>query len=59
MVPAREPMALAGKLRVLMEDEGLRARMGRAGRPRVEAFFGVEKNVERTVRVYEEVLRSR
>ena len=59
VVPARDPMALAGKLRVLMEDEGLRARMGRAARLRAEAFFGIEKNVERTVRIYEEVLRSR
>ena len=59
VVPARDPMALAGKLRILMEDEGLRARMGRAGRIRVEECFGVEKNLEQTMRVYAEVLRNR
>jgi glycosyltransferase involved in cell wall biosynthesis len=58
VVPARDPMALAGKLRVLMEDEGLRIRMGRAGRIRAEECFGVEKNLEQTMRVYAEVLRS-
>ena len=58
VVPAQEPIELARKVRILMEDEGLRVRMGRAGRSRAEACFGIEKNVEQTLQVYAEVLRN-
>ncbi|MCD6288467.1 MAG: glycosyltransferase, partial [Candidatus Hydrogenedentes bacterium] len=38
-VPPADPAALAVKLRVLLDDPSLRARMGRAGRARVEKQF--------------------
>jgi glycosyltransferase involved in cell wall biosynthesis len=57
VVPVRAPAALADRLRELIENEGLRARMGRTGRQRVEAHFGAAENAERIMGVYEEVLR--
>jgi glycosyltransferase involved in cell wall biosynthesis len=36
--PLRDPVALAGAVRRLLEDEGLRERMGRAGRARALEF---------------------
>jgi polysaccharide biosynthesis protein PelF len=59
VVPAQAPGELAEKLRFLLKDAGLRSAMGRAGRIRAENLFGIEKAVEQTVRVYEEVLRNR
>jgi len=50
---------LAEKIALLATREELRNQMGRAARIRAESFFGIEKNIELTVRVYEEVLRSR
>jgi glycosyltransferase involved in cell wall biosynthesis len=58
VVPAQAPDELAEKLRLLLKDAGLRSAMGRAGRIRAENLFGIEKAVEQTVRVYEEVLRN-
>jgi glycosyltransferase involved in cell wall biosynthesis len=58
IVPPEDSAALAEKIALLATREELRNQMGRAARIRAETFFGIEKNVERTVRVYEEVLRS-
>jgi glycosyltransferase involved in cell wall biosynthesis len=59
IVPPEDSAALADKIALLATREELRNQMGRAARIRAETFFGIEKNVERTVLVYEEVLRSR
>jgi glycosyltransferase involved in cell wall biosynthesis len=59
IVPPKDSAALAEKIALLATRKELRNQMGRAARIRAEAFFGIEKNVERTVRIYEEVLRSR
>jgi glycosyltransferase involved in cell wall biosynthesis len=59
VVPAQAPGELTEKLCLLLKDAGLRSAMGRAGRIRAENWFGIEKAVEQTVRVYEEVLRNR
>jgi len=56
VVPARDHRALADALARLIADPGLRARMGAAGRERVQREFTLEKMVERVMRVYEEVL---
>jgi len=57
VVPARDHRALADALARLIADPGLRARMGAAGRVRVQREFTLEKMVERVMRVYEEVLK--
>jgi glycosyltransferase involved in cell wall biosynthesis len=59
IVPPGDSAALAEKIALLATREEIRNQMGRAARIRAESFFGVEENVKRTVRVYEEVLRSR
>jgi glycosyltransferase involved in cell wall biosynthesis len=59
IVSPADSAALAKKIALLAACEELRKQMGSAARARAEAFFGIEKNVERTVRVYEEVLRGR
>jgi glycosyltransferase involved in cell wall biosynthesis len=41
LVPPRQPSQLADRVASLLGDEGLRTRMGRAGRARVEARFSL------------------
>lgn len=51
LVPPRDPDALASAILQLVRDDGLRKRMGAAGRARA-ALFSVEKMVEGVVGVY-------
>ena len=55
LVPPKDPRALADALRTLLADPTLRARMGAAGRQRVEQVFSVDQMVRRTVDVYQRV----
>jgi glycosyltransferase involved in cell wall biosynthesis len=55
---APEPAALAGVLGELLASPELRARLGRAGRARVEARFSLDRQVARMAEVYREALRS-
>jgi glycosyltransferase involved in cell wall biosynthesis len=48
--------SLADALRRLARDPVLRARLGRAGRVRAEREFGVERVVEATLNLYQELL---
>lgn len=56
LVPPRDAGALAEKLLLLIEDEKLRASMGRAGRQRVEERFSVRAMVAGYERYYENLL---
>lgn len=56
LVPRRDPAALATALRPLLEDAGLRERMGRAARRRAEDHFDQAACVARTIGVYREML---
>ncbi|MCB9134149.1 MAG: glycosyltransferase [Anaerolineales bacterium] len=56
VVPPENPEALGAALRRLLEDVELRKTMGAGGRARVLAEFTPEKLLERTQRVYREVL---
>lgn len=47
LVQPRDPVALSSALEALLHDEGLRLRMGRAGRLRVAEAFDAEVNVKR------------
>jgi glycosyltransferase involved in cell wall biosynthesis len=51
LVPPRDPAALAAAILRLARDEGLRHRLGAAGRERA-ALFSVEKMVEGVIGVY-------
>ncbi|MCD1143942.1 glycosyltransferase [Kocuria sp. LUK] len=56
LVPPRDPAGAATALRALLEDPQRAARMGRAGRERVERRFGWGRVAEQTERSYERAL---
>lgn len=58
VVPPRDPCALAGAIRSLLDDPVRRAAMGRAGRARIQAEFTTARMVARVQAVYEEVLAT-
>ena len=51
-----DPDALAGVLNQLLEDDALRAGLGKAARLRVEQEFTAERMITRTLDLYDEVL---
>jgi D-inositol-3-phosphate glycosyltransferase len=51
-VPPREPRAIAAALRELLADPALRARLGAAGRHRIEGRFTWERVASESVKVY-------
>jgi glycosyltransferase involved in cell wall biosynthesis len=56
LVPPADAAALAGAVRVLLDDPGLAARLGAAGRARAESTFSLGAHVDGVERVYDEVL---
>ena len=56
IVPPRDPSALAEAIRSLIKDEGLRAKMGQAGRERVMALFRQSLMVRRIEELYQSLL---
>ena len=56
LVPPGRREALAAALESLLEDAGLRVRMGQAGRAAYEARFRAERMIEKTAAVYDRVL---
>jgi glycosyltransferase involved in cell wall biosynthesis len=59
LVPAGDADALAAALLRLLEDPGLAALMGRAGRARLEEQFGIDRMVDETAALYRELLSRR
>jgi glycosyltransferase involved in cell wall biosynthesis len=57
LVPPRDPDALAGALRRLLDDAELRRRMGDAGYARVRDRFSADSMTGRVLAIYDEVLR--
>jgi len=57
LVDPHDESALAKAIATLLEDDGRRARMGDAGRARVEEKFSVERMVAGTLDAYERVTR--
>ena len=56
LVPVRDSEALAEKLRILIENKELRARMGKAAREKAEQEFALEKVVKKHLEIYDNVL---
>ena len=56
IVPPADSAALAERIYTLATDEKLRDKFGAAARKRVEELFTIEKNVEKTERIYAELL---
>jgi glycosyltransferase involved in cell wall biosynthesis len=59
LVPPRDSSALAKAIATLVRDPDLRRRMGQAGRERVLQHFSVERMVERTQNLYEQLLSAK
>lgn len=55
IVPVKDAMALADKMKVLIEDPALRSVMGRAAREKAEREFSIEGVVEKHLGIYEEI----
>lgn len=58
VVPPADVDALAGAMRTLLDDPATRARMGDAGRARVEQQFSIARLVDQTTNLYDAVARS-
>ena len=56
IVPPADSAALAERIFTLATDEKLRQKFGAAARKKVEEFFTIEKNVEKTEWIYAELL---
>jgi glycosyltransferase involved in cell wall biosynthesis len=56
LVPPGDPKALAEAIACLLQDIDLRQQMGQAGRGRVTQHFSIERMVERTQTLYEQLL---
>ncbi len=56
LVPVRDSEALAEKLRILIENKELRARMGKAAREKAEQEFALEKVIKKHLEIYDDVL---
>lgn len=59
VVPRRDPAALAAALTRLAADGDLRARMGAAGRDRVERLFRLDDQIDAWVRFYQDAITRR
>lgn len=59
VIPRGDARTLAARLRLLLSDSALRARMGAAGRHRYEEHFTAQRMFERTLQVYKGVLESK
>ncbi|ATY86365.1 glycosyltransferase family 1 protein [Kyrpidia spormannii] len=58
LVPRGDEVTLRDRLKRLITNPDLRTRMGQAGRRRYEQHFTLDKMLNRTWQVYEEVLRE-
>ena len=58
VVPPRSPAALAAAILKMAADEPLRRRLGEGAARRARDVFGLDRMVDRTVDVYEEVVRG-
>ena len=57
--PEGDADALAGALRQLLSDRGLRERLARAGRERVEQLYSWERVADQTYELFQQVLRTK
>jgi glycosyltransferase involved in cell wall biosynthesis len=59
LVPVKDSAALASKIKLLLDDPALAARLGARGRALAEERFDVEKVIERLRGFYEELLKRK
>lgn len=56
LVPVKDSEALAGKLRILIEDKDLRIKMGKTGREKAEREFSLDKVVQKHLEIYKSLI---
>lgn len=56
LVPAKDASALGDGLSLLLREEELCRRLGKAARRKAEAEFGIEENMRKLLGIYEKVL---
>ena len=59
LVPPRSPEALAGKIEELLNDPDMRERMGREGRQRIERDYGLDRMLDETAALYDQLIEER
>lgn len=59
LVPPRSPEKIAEKLKILIDDEDLRKKMGRESRRMAEKDYDIKNVVERHLELYDEVLKKK
>jgi len=57
LVPAKNSLALADKIEILIKDPKLRSSMGKKSREKAEKEFSIEDVVDKTLSIYSELLR--
>ena len=50
---------MAAKIEFLLNDPDLASRMGKAGKDRLQRHFSLDQLVEKSMRMYQEVLAAR
>lgn len=58
LVPSRDPAALAKAMTALLGDPAAAHRMGQRGRARITRCFAIDRMVEKTERLYTDLLRK-
>jgi len=58
LVPERDPSAAAAAIRRLIQDPGLRAQMGSAGKERVTRLFSLDQSADLLARILSEALSA-
>lgn len=58
LVPEKDPKSLADAIQRLLRDEGLRARLGKNGRCRVQKDFNIHKNVTQLANLFEKYVKA-
>ena len=58
VVPPRDATALADRIMILLDDAGLRARLGREGRALVESTYSIDRMLDRMEAVYRQLVRG-
>jgi glycosyltransferase involved in cell wall biosynthesis len=56
IVPPEDPITLAGKIQLLVQNSNLRSKMGIEARNRAEKHFSISENVNKIEGVYREIL---
>ena len=55
LVPVRDSDALAGKLRILIDNKDLRVKMGKAARLKAEQEFSLQNVINRHIEIYNRI----